>query len=178
MIRRPPRSTQSRSSAASDVYKRQARNYTQLIPTPRYHALKAIVASKELSNLATVPWPVERHSPFFICGLLLGCIVQLAAAITHISQRGLVSLQGHRDRVVLMLGALQRLSEIWTLAGNAVRSLRAIAETGFTRRHEEPPSDTSSFQDSAMDVGGDECAGLMWLDLFADDDMQNTFFNA
>src|SRR5450756_3114039 len=31
MIRRPPRSTQSRSSAASDVYKRQV-----LIPHPRY----------------------------------------------------------------------------------------------------------------------------------------------
>src|SRR5450756_3012762 len=30
MIRRPPRSTQSRSSAASDVYKRQAMNYPTL----------------------------------------------------------------------------------------------------------------------------------------------------
>src|SRR5450756_2638037 len=29
MIRRPPRSTQSRSSAASDVYKRQVPNYGQ-----------------------------------------------------------------------------------------------------------------------------------------------------
>ena len=32
MIRRPPRSTQSRSSAASDVYKRQPFNCPDLIP--------------------------------------------------------------------------------------------------------------------------------------------------
>src|SRR5659263_634611 len=32
MIRRPPRSTQSRSSAASDVYKRQQRKVTGLAP--------------------------------------------------------------------------------------------------------------------------------------------------
>ena len=31
MIRRPPRSTQSRSSAASDVYKRQSRERTQVL---------------------------------------------------------------------------------------------------------------------------------------------------
>src|SRR5450756_164773 len=32
MIRRPPRSTQSRSSAASDVYKRQVLKFRRLIP--------------------------------------------------------------------------------------------------------------------------------------------------
>src|SRR5680860_1337502 len=32
MIRRPPRSTQSRSSAASDVYKRQARPCAEVAP--------------------------------------------------------------------------------------------------------------------------------------------------
>src|SRR5450756_3174503 len=32
MIRRPPRSTQSRSSAASDVYKRQLQRYSQWLP--------------------------------------------------------------------------------------------------------------------------------------------------
>mgnify|MGYP007112055611 CR=1 FL=1 len=32
MIRRPPRSTQSRSSAASDVYKRQAVDHVAVVP--------------------------------------------------------------------------------------------------------------------------------------------------
>src|SRR5680860_1910539 len=44
MIRRPPRSTQSRSSAASDVYKRQ------------FHGLSELVGG-ELENLAWVPRP-------------------------------------------------------------------------------------------------------------------------
>ena len=35
MIRRPPRSTQSRSSAASDVYKRQARSRIESLPCVR-----------------------------------------------------------------------------------------------------------------------------------------------
>src|SRR5450756_549491 len=34
MIRRPPRSTQSRSSAASDVYKRQAQETSEVAATP------------------------------------------------------------------------------------------------------------------------------------------------
>ena len=40
MIRRPPRSTQSRSSAASDVYKRQVQeaNATGAIAQPRFEA--------------------------------------------------------------------------------------------------------------------------------------------
>ena len=37
MIRRPPRSTQSRSSAASDVYKRQADDLVEEIDTITAH---------------------------------------------------------------------------------------------------------------------------------------------
>ena len=40
MIRRPPRSTQSRSSAASDVYKRQRLVYTWYTRTPVLHDAK------------------------------------------------------------------------------------------------------------------------------------------
>src|SRR5450756_3223241 len=41
MIRRPPRSTQSRSSAASDVYKRQARSYIRwVVRYVRFHGTR------------------------------------------------------------------------------------------------------------------------------------------
>src|SRR5680860_1169861 len=43
MIRRPPRSTQSRSSAASDVYKRQGRGGTLVIVTGNPDAQVAAV---------------------------------------------------------------------------------------------------------------------------------------
>src|SRR5450756_3249973 len=39
MIRRPPRSTQSRSSAASDVYKRQCTKCGGTFATPRSHCM-------------------------------------------------------------------------------------------------------------------------------------------
>src|SRR5450756_2987051 len=60
MIRRPPRSTQSRSSAASDVYKRQAtvpaegaaRDLSELIP----HAHKDFV-EQTLRDLGVPPLP-------------------------------------------------------------------------------------------------------------------------
>eukprot|EP01015_Nassula_variabilis_P035847 TRINITY_DN9106_c0_g1_i1.p2 TRINITY_DN9106_c0_g1~~TRINITY_DN9106_c0_g1_i1.p2 ORF type:complete len:110 (-),score=34.40 TRINITY_DN9106_c0_g1_i1:184-513(-) len=55
MIRRPPRSTQSRSSAASDVYKRQ-RQYIQ-----SYEGEKQI----KVYSLETVKFPLRRY-----CGIL------------------------------------------------------------------------------------------------------------
>lgn len=155
-----------------------AKGYTQLAPTSRHHTIKAIAASKSLSNLATVPWPLDRHSPFFICGLVLGCIIQLAAASIHLHQCGLDCLQQHRDRVVLMVGALQRLGERWALARNAVRCLKNVAEIVFSTYDEDGSlsSQAHSFRDSAIDEG-DNASNPMWFDLFSVDELQGNFFD-
>jgi hypothetical protein len=151
-----------------------AKGYVQLNPTSKHHTIKAIAASKSLSNLATIPWPLDRHSPFFVCGLVLGCIIQLAAASVHMHQCGLDCLQQHRDRVVLMLGALQRLGERWTLAGNAVRCLKNVADIVFSINDEDGTSSSQacSFRDSAID-SGDATSNLMWFDMFTADGMQS-----
>ncbi|GAB7358608.1 hypothetical protein MBLNU230_g3839t1 [Neophaeotheca triangularis] len=155
-----------------------ARGYTQIAPTSRHHTIKAIAASKNLSNLATIPWPLERHSPFFVCGLVLGCIIQLAAGSIHLHQCGLDCLQQHRDRVVLMLGALQRMGETWVLAQNAVRCLKTVAETVFSAGSDDgaTSSQARSFLDSAMD-DGEGASNPLWFDLFSMDNMQNNFFD-
>jgi len=155
-----------------------AKDYNQLAPTSKHHTIKAIAASKSLSNLATVPWPLDRHSPFFICGLVLGCIMQLAAASVHLHQCGLDCLQQHRDRVVLMVGALQRLGERWTLARNAVRCLKGVAEIVFSTYDEDGSlsSQAQSFRDSAIDEG-DNASNTMWFDLFSVDELQGNFFD-
>lgn len=149
-----------------------------MAPTSRHHTIKAIAASKSLSNLATVPWPLDRHSPFFICGLVLGCIIQLAAASIHLHNCGLDCLQQHRDRVVLMIGALQRLGERWTLARNAVRCLKSVAAIVFSTQDENNAlsSEARSFQDSAID-DSDAASNPMWFDLFSADDIQSNFFD-
>lgn len=156
-----------------------AKGHTQLAPTSRHHTIKAIAASKSLSNLATVPWPLDRHSPFFICGLVLGCIIQLAAASIHLHQCGLDCLQQHRDRVVLMIGALQRLGERWTLARNAVRCLKNVAEIVFSAHDEDGTlsSQACSFRDSAIDEGDNTSNNMAWFDMFSADDLQGNFFD-
>eukprot|EP00657_Telonema_sp_P-1_P004343 TRINITY_DN2003_c0_g1_i1.p1 TRINITY_DN2003_c0_g1~~TRINITY_DN2003_c0_g1_i1.p1 ORF type:complete len:129 (-),score=28.52 TRINITY_DN2003_c0_g1_i1:135-521(-) len=64
MIRRPPRSTQSRSSAASDVYKRQVEGHTDNVPYGKRGELldnwdlsvkRATAIVRELQNLGVAP---------------------------------------------------------------------------------------------------------------------------
>lgn len=155
-----------------------AKVYTQLAPTSGHHTIKAIAASKNLSNLAAVPWPLDRHSPLFVCGLVLGCVVQLAAASIHLHKSGLECLQQHRDRVVLLLGALQRLGDNWTLAQNAAQRLKTVAEPMFSTRHEDdaPFSEAPPFLDGAMDIN-ESSGNPYWFDWFSEGIGQNVLFN-
>src|SRR5450756_1502849 len=73
MIRRPPRSTQSRSSAASDVYKRQVVHRIQ----PALH-LRVMAAGAVCWYAATLlwlmGWPLPRLVPW-IAGFLVLTII-------------------------------------------------------------------------------------------------------
>lgn len=71
-----------------------------------------------------------------------------------------------------MLGALQRLGEMWPLAANAVRPLKTIAGIVLSARNEEVPSEPCSFQDSAIDPN-ESFNDMLWFDLFSAEDMQN-----
>src|SRR5450756_3185157 len=64
MIRRPPRSTQSRSSAASDVYKRQIQLHCHYIGglAPMTY-LKAVEAGVDVIDTATVPLAFGNSQP-------------------------------------------------------------------------------------------------------------------
>lgn len=144
-----------------------ARNYTQQASTSRQHTVKAISASKDLTDLAAVPWPLDRHSPFLVCGLVLGCIIQLATASIHFHECSKDCLSQHRDRVVLLLGALSRLGERWPLAQNAVGKLKIVAETVFVTSEEfgSTPS-----VDSGMDEGS--LSNAFWFDLLSPEELQ------
>src|SRR5450756_2739901 len=54
MIRRPPRSTQSRSSAASDVYKRQGTTFTRLLATAKRLEYLALIATPQAEVLSLI----------------------------------------------------------------------------------------------------------------------------
>lgn len=88
----------------------------------------------------------------------------------HLHRCGLDCLQQHRDRVVLMLGTLQRMGGKWTLAQNAVRCLKIVAETLFSPRHggEAACPQAFSFQNSATNVD-ENFSNAPWFDLFSRD---------
>lgn len=138
------------------------KGYPQLSPTSAQHTIKAAAASKELSNLAAVPWPMDRHSPLFTCALVLGCIVQLAAA----SFSGSECIQHHRDRVVLMMGALRHLGHKWQVAANAAVKLKPVANMIFTARRElAEASSTEPLVDSGIGTIED-FIDVPWFSLF------------
>jgi len=89
--------------------------------TQRSHSVKATNASKELSNLAAVRIPVQKHTPFFVCGLVLGAIVQLSACSAN------AGTEQHRDRVTLIIGLLKSLSRTWAISGHVLVQVKKVA---------------------------------------------------
>ncbi|CAD0113543.1 unnamed protein product [Aureobasidium uvarum] len=89
--------------------------------TQHSHSVKATNASKELSNLAAVRVPVQKHTPFFVCGLVLGAIVQLSACSAN------AGTEQHRDRVTLIIGLLKSLSRNWAISGQVLQQVKKVA---------------------------------------------------
>src|SRR5664279_1657006 len=65
MIRRPPRSTLSSSSAASDVYKRQIKDWIGNVPHHEWHI-------RTLQNLSRPVNVLTTHSSWLFASLALG----------------------------------------------------------------------------------------------------------
>lgn len=87
------------------------------------HAMKAVKAASELSSLAAIRLPVERHTPFFICALTLSSIVQLAACSVKAGQMPDPS----RDRLGLTIGVFRSLARTWAISQSIMRQIKAIA---------------------------------------------------
>ncbi|KAJ5894853.1 hypothetical protein N7495_006544 [Penicillium taxi] len=87
------------------------------------HAIKAMKAASELSSLAAIRMPVERHTPFFICALTLSSIVQLAACSIKAGQMPDPS----RDRIGLTIGVFKSLGRTWAISQSIMRQIKAVA---------------------------------------------------
>src|SRR5450756_2325067 len=118
MIRRPPRSTQSRSSAASDVYKRQASDLVG-----KTDAITASIATL-VGNIQHAIG-IDRST------------VDLAALVEDVQRRTLPAvIQGLADQTQMIAGSV--LAVFGTLFIIVVLSLYAVADpeaiTGTIRR--------------------------------------------
>jgi len=132
--------------------------------TLHMHAVKATDASKELSNLAALRVPVQKHTPFFVCGLVLSAIVQLSACSVHACH----CMEQHRDRVALIIGILKSLSQHWTIASTVLQQVKKVGAEVLQVRSTSRPNDIV-VPESSRDSGVDVSTGIediSWLDLF------------
>lgn len=96
------------------------------------HGVKAVEASKRLGNLAGLQDSVQKHSPFFLSGLLLSSIVQLSAC----SLRPSGFQQPYRDRLCLTTGVLKTLSPVWALARSTWGTINAMTLEALSKNNQ------------------------------------------
>jgi hypothetical protein len=87
------------------------------------HAMKAVKAASEISTLASMRIPVTKHTPFFICALVLSSIVQLAAYSVKAGQMP----DPRRDRLTLTIGVFKSLGRTWAISQSVMRQIKAVA---------------------------------------------------
>ncbi|KAL4960832.1 Zn(II)2Cys6 transcription factor [Aspergillus stella-maris] len=87
------------------------------------HAMKAVKAASEISSLASIRMPVVKHTPFFICSLVMSSIVQLAACSVKAGQMPDPS----RDRLALTIGVFKTLANTWAISQSIMRQVKAVA---------------------------------------------------
>ncbi|KAF7547016.1 hypothetical protein G7Z17_g8028 [Cylindrodendrum hubeiense] len=147
--------------AASDIIRQR---HVLPVSSRTMHGVKAIEASKQLGNLAALRVPVQKHTPFFICGVVFSVIVQLSAC----SLRPASLQEQCQDRISLIIGVLKTLSPTWALAQVTLRKIKRMAldalSVKVTRQNESP-------RDSGIDgstPGAElQLEDLPWLDLLS-----------
>ncbi|PGH11180.1 hypothetical protein AJ79_05022 [Helicocarpus griseus UAMH5409] len=136
-----------------------ARRGTYLMPTSHTltHASKALEAANGIVTLGSIRSPLLKHTPFFICGLVLGAVVQLCACSVNVG----TSIEPRRDRLALIVGELKALDRTWALAHQVMWHIKMLArevlEIGVL-----PISQTDAVQDPGPDVNA-LVSSDMWL---------------
>ncbi|KAF2212094.1 hypothetical protein CERZMDRAFT_68331 [Cercospora zeae-maydis SCOH1-5] len=161
-----PRSELPITMPASAEISCARRHMEQVSPTSSQHAAKALSASKDLTNMASLP--VERYSPFFICGLVFACVVQLSACSAYPK----ASTEPNRDRVALIIGVLKSLSRNWSIATYVGQQLKKAAHEIFHPRPETASVQSASSYDSAIADMTGFAPDMSWFDMFYSDGIQ------
>jgi hypothetical protein len=141
--------------------------------TRHVHDVKALEASKNLSNLLSVRSDARGYSPTIVFVAILCGLVQLAATEIH----GAVCADHHQNRIILVLGCLKLLRAKWSLAQTAHAHLRSATAHVVTSSSEYSPFERKPTQpqgDLRAQASLDETA--MYLPM--DDDSINDQFSS
>ncbi|KAK2743902.1 hypothetical protein FQN57_004525 [Myotisia sp. PD_48] len=158
-----PRSTLLSTPVASSSIPCAGRGLCTPAPsTSLTHAMKSIRAANGLANLAALGSVGVKHTPFFVCGLVLAAVVQLCACSIRASR----SLEPRRDRIALIIGELKSLNATWAISRLVMRQIKLVArevlEIGV-----RPPTQ------SAIEDPGPEISSIvsseLWLGDIPDD---------
>jgi hypothetical protein len=111
------------------------------------HAMRALNAAGEISNLAALRTPALRHTPFFICSLVLSSIVQLAGYSVKAGQMP----DPRRDRLTLTIGVFKSLGRTWAISQSIMKQIKAVArdvlEIGVRPQVDQNSLDFNTFLD-------------------------------
>lgn len=114
------------------------------------HAMKALKAASELSTLASMRIPVTKHTPFFICALVLSSLVQLAAYSVKAGQMP----DPRRDRLTLTVGVFKSLGRTWAISQSIMRQIKAVArdvlDIGIRPAADQTALDFAAFLDGGQ----------------------------
>lgn len=152
--------------ATADIFCAKGDKQMASTDTKHAHASKATDASKELSNLAALRCPVQKHTPFFICALVIASVVQLAACTLHNCR----CMYQHRDRITLVVGLLKSLGSNWACAGSVLVKIKRIAAKVLKSEHCTMTA-ASTQCDSCTDSGLGTSIGnedIPWMEFFGD----------
>jgi len=119
-----PRSTITASIQDDVPCTRQMRT-TRYTSARNTHSIKTIQAANKLSDLILLPRSLTDHSPFFICTVALSAMVNLLAYSPALNG---AQADAMKERIILAVGALSRLSEIWAVAVPILREVQKTAQ--------------------------------------------------
>lgn len=113
----------SSPAAAAGVICGHPSAYQHAIFSHHTHAMRAVNAASEMSSLASVDGPVIKHTPFFICALVLSSVAQLAACSVKADRMPDPS----RDRLTLTIGVFKSLGRTWAISKAIMMQVKAVA---------------------------------------------------
>ncbi|KAI5205240.1 hypothetical protein E4T38_04381 [Aureobasidium subglaciale] len=147
--------------ASADIFCAKGDKQMPSTDTKHAHASKATDASKELSNMAALRSPVQKHTPFFICALVIASVVQLAACTLHNCR----CMYQHRDRITLVVGLLKSLSLHWACAGSVLVKIKKIAAKVLKSDNCTMTVTSTQYSGLGTSIGAED---VPWLEFFDD----------
>lgn len=138
-----------------------------LLPTSHQgvHTFKAVQASKQIGDLASLQCQLSARSPFLICYIVFSIIVQLSACAA--CRPG--SYDRHWDQISIITGLLKAQGNAWDLAHVTLRKIKRMIAEIFQHQSQGPLYLQGSSHDSG--IGGSQASpfledgGIPWVEL-------------